>query len=279
MRKYLALSISLLFVGLLCLVQQPSQAFWQSRDSNYNISINVVPTNPPSANLWFWLDGTNSYTETSGTPTTIITVDGTAIGSQLDLSGNARHAYKNGFAPTFKTSILNGFPSARFSGAGLTQLLTSTAPSGNSFSMYVVANQTAYTTPYDGLLSNNDAGISPRYSLLDNGGGPSMRVFNGGDGANATLSINAYHLIAGTADNTGSFPTQLQIDNNTLSTANATGGGGLGTGVSIGLFFNGYWTGDVLEVLLYTSVHSFNSGDGLLARQYLNGKYNLGLPF
>jgi len=41
-RKYLSLSLLLFLIGLLCLAQQPSKAFWQSRDSNYNKSASVA---------------------------------------------------------------------------------------------------------------------------------------------------------------------------------------------------------------------------------------------
>lgn len=47
MRKYLSYFILLFIIELLCLTQQSSKAFWQSRDSNYNQSIAAGGTVAP----------------------------------------------------------------------------------------------------------------------------------------------------------------------------------------------------------------------------------------
>lgn len=251
-------------------------------DSNIvSQTISTTVTSPPSMALWGWWDTGLSYTETSGTPSTPISADGTQSGSQIDRSGNGNHLYAagglSGFGPIYKTNIINGLPAARYNTPAVAghQMLTTGSPTGNSFSIFAVAKQTSINQPYDGLISSTD--LNPRYFIGGGGGAADLRIFNGGTGAVAAFSANTFHLVAGTIDNTGSFPTTLQIDNNTKVTANATGGGVLGAQVSIGLFFNGYWTGDIVELLLYTAVLDPSSGDGLLARKYLNNKYNLGL--
>ncbi len=233
------------------------------------------PATAPSTNLWSWWSADQSYTETSGTPTTLITVDGTAIGSQLDRSGNGRHIYQTVTLPVFKTNVLNSLPGARYI-AGTSMATNAVQPSGNSFTIYAVVNRTA-SNNFASIVTNDDATLSPRYLIVDNGSG-GLRIFNGGYNTAVAMSSTTYHLVAASIDNTGSFPVNLKIDNGADNTENVTGGGNLGAShVTIG-FFNGVsWVGDIVEILFYTAVHSFGSGDGLLARQYLNNRYALGL--
>lgn len=281
-RLLMLLSAWLLFIGLACIsqAQPPSLGFppgmFQNRASE-GIGGCVVPN---LTNNWGWWAAINSYTETSGTPTTLITADGTQIGSQIDLGGSGNHLYAGGagvLGPIYKTNIVNSLPSARYLAASLTEMLATGTPSGNSFSMFVVANETAYNTVGDGLITSNDAGLNPRWALFNDGGGPNIKAFNGGDGASAAFSQNTYHLIAATIDNTGSFPTTIQVDNNSNVAANTAGGGGLGTQFRVGAFFNRYWTGDILEIIFNLAIQPSNTGAGLCNRQYLNSRYNLGL--
>ncbi len=231
---------------------------------------------PPSTALWGWWDAEHSYTETTGTPTTLITSDGAAIGSQIDRSGSGHHIYQTsaGAKPLYKTGIINSLPIARFDGSN-DLFLGASAPSGNSFSIYAVVARLGGGN-FAAIITNDDAGLSPRYLVSDRGGGD-LQVFNGGWG-NPTNALGlTYHLVAATVDNTGAFPVAIQLDVDTPVTNNVTGGGGLGTAIQVGSFFTGFWNGDIAEILFYTAVHTLSSGDGLLARQYLNTKYNLGL--
>lgn len=229
---------------------------------------------PNLTNAYVWVSSDQSYVEDSGTPTTLITVDGTPIGSQLDRSGNGNHLYQAVVKPTFKTNILNSLPAARYNGTTDFLAGTSGGPTGNSFSMYLVVNRTTDNAGA-GMISNDNAGLNPRFSIFGDGSG-GVQVFNGGNGTASAMSSATYHLVAGSTDNTGSFPGIIQVDNNTAVPTNLPGSGGLGN-VLLGRFFNRFWAGDIVEVILSTAVQSFSAGAGLCNRQYLNSRYNLGL--
>lgn len=236
---------------------------------------------PPSTGLWAWYDAAYSYTETSSTPTTLITSDGTATGSGFDRSGGGHHVYQTSGAakPTFKTNIINGLPVWRFATAS-SQFLTAAAVPSHTVVIYCVINPTTWAN-LRGIVGVGGDNSNPRAVLNQSstGGGASPRIalFNGGYGAvsdQATLT-NA-HLIAASI---GAASSTLKVDNNSDITA-AVAGGGAGSNTELGSNTgnSGYFNGDIAEVLIYTATtHNFASGDGLLARQYLNTKYNLGL--
>ncbi len=244
--------------------------------SNTETKTLAASSGPPATALYGWWNAENSFTETSGTPTTPVAPDGD-IGSLLDLSTNGHHVYQTTGAlkPQYKTGILNSLPAARFDGSAYLQ--GATGPTGNSFSMYAVVNRTA-DVALGAIISQDDGSINPRYLMGDSGSG-GVEIFNGGIGAVATMASTTYHMVAGNVDNTGAFPTQIKVDNGTTVTTNSTGGGFTGTSFDIGALaiFSRYWNGDILEVLIYEAVHDFSTGDGLAVRQYLNTRYNLGL--
>lgn len=277
MRKAIALSLALFLVGIWSLAQAQSpqvrQMLLLGAGKQAGGASGCVAPNLTSN--WFWTDAVHSYTEGSGTPTTLITTDGTTIGSQFDLGGGGHHLYGGTVGPTYKTNILNALPSSRYSAVGLTSMATASAPTGNNASIYIVANQTAVFQPYDGLISNGPSDLSPRFAILTNNSG-FLGPFNGGYGASPAFSANTYHLIAVTIDNTGSFPTVIQLDNNAANIANAAGGGSLGN-TNVGVFFNGIWNGDIIEIIFNLAVQPLSTGAGLCNRQYLNSRYNLGL--
>ena len=84
---------------------------------------------------------TESYTETSGTPTTLITPsDGTAIGSWKDLKEVEMVDTRirlPGQKPTYKVNIKNGYPSALFAAASSKYLRVGSVPNTTT-TVYIV---------------------------------------------------------------------------------------------------------------------------------------------
>jgi hypothetical protein len=241
-----------------------------------------TPSTPPLTNLWgWWFAHGGSYTEVSGTPTTLISADGTAIGSLKDQSGNARHFYRSA-SPTYKTGILNGLSIARFSGAS--QYMAAASMAATPVSVYAVALQSTFNGAAMVISGNNNL---PTYGMEDvtSAGGGTIGCFygNGGAGANTPgITIgNATWFLCGITLTGVSASETLKVRVNAGSDqSNAVDASGSNSGNFLMGAYNGsiFWIGDIAEVLAYTgTVHNMGSGDGLLVRQYLNLKYGLGL--
>lgn len=230
---------------------------------------------PPTTNLWGWWNATESYTETSGTPTTLITSDGTAIGSWKDLSGNGRHAYQTtaGQKPTYKVNIKNGYPSALFAAASSKYLRVGSVPTYNPTTVYIVYNLTTWVSTR-ALFGNDQA--APAHLINHVGSANQVKSYNNGYGTasdNGTGWHMYYSRVNGTAGTS-------RIDNNSNASSTFTGGGNAGTDVELGANTGNSWYYDdyISEVLLYTADHTDpTTGDALIVRQYLNDKYALGL--
>lgn len=241
---------------------------------------------PPTTGLWGWWSAAEAYTQTSGTPSTLITTDGTAIGSLKDLSGNGRHFYQTTTAakPAFKTNIVNGLPSWRTANGDYMDT-TGNAPPGSPYdvSIYCVIKPSGFEQNAGVLCTNNDSSTYQiwsdnaastgqwlaRYGNLSGASQASLQTYANGSVAIMAISMKLSNKIYH-AKNGGSA---------LASTGNApsTPGGG-GTVMRLCRFAgNGYFIGDMCEMLFYTSYHgNMATGDGLAVRQYLNAKYNLG---
>lgn len=231
---------------------------------------------PPLTNLWGWWSAEEAYTETSGTPTTLITVDATAIGSLKDLSGNGRHMYQTTAAdkPTFQTAEFGAFPSIRNATTDFMTTAAGVFPTlDGTYSVYIVFRCTTYGTN-SALFSVNSN--TPAFMLYQNGASGDIAL--GYTAATLTVNypINVTHLLGGTWAPSGTF--YLAKDGGAPSSVASPANAGSCTLVYIGKFGTGNsFQGEIAEVLFYDASHGNpNAGDGLLARQYLDAKYGLG---
>lgn len=230
---------------------------------------------PPTTNLWGWWSADYSYTETSGTPTTLITSDGTAIGSWFDRSGNGRHAYQTtaGQKPTYKTSIKNGLPAALFAAASSKYLSVGSAPTYNPTTVYIVFNMTTWAGSRC-LIANT--AVNPAHLIGTHTSANKLAQYNnsyGTDFENGTGWHLVYSRVNGTAGT-------ARIDNNSNTSSTFSGGGSAGSTLQLGANTGNsfYWDDYICEMLLYTADHTDpTAGDSLLVRQYLNSRYALGL--
>lgn len=244
---------------------------------------------PPQTSLWGWWMGSEAYTETSGTPTTKQTTNLGAIGSLKDMSGNGRHFYQaTGSAkPAYiAASVFNSLPGFRIaSGDSMdtnAQVIPSTAPC--HFSLYCVLRPTGWNgnaglfcTPNDSSIiqAGWTTGTTDEYTArYGNDSGSQRNILKWAQGANhlihmsQALSSIIYHTDNGLGGVNG-YPTAPSTS------------GGSGSSQRLGRFAgNGYFIGDIAELLVYTAYHRDGSGgDGFLAKQYLDWKYNLGLGY
>jgi hypothetical protein len=229
---------------------------------------------PPPANLWGWWSAEYAYTETSGTPSTLITSDGTAIGSLKDLSGNGHHAYQAtaGNKPTYKTGIKNGCPAVLFTSASAKYIATTGVPTLQPTTLFVVVNLTTWATAK--AVFSTEA-MSPAFGLFTYSSANNFAQYNGGFGTTFENGTG-WHLIYSRIN--GSSGT-ARIDNNS-NTSSSLAAGGTGSTIQLGgNTSNSFYYDDyICEWLFYNADYSDpTSGDALLARQYLNSKYALGL--
>jgi hypothetical protein len=124
-------------------------------------------------------------------------LDGAAVASWPDLSGNANHAAQAtaGNKPTYKTNIVNGYPVVRFAAASA-KFLNLTAPiAGQVFTCFAVIKPTAFggSSP---ILSGDTGAFQFRYSstrLQE-----LVKSFVANIGASTTaLSTSAFSVIDG----------------------------------------------------------------------------------
>lgn len=239
---------------------------------------NEVILEAPTTNLWAHWEATEAYTETSGTPSTLITSDGTAIGSLLDKSGNGRHLYQSTAAakPTYKTSIFNStYPAIRNAAGDYMALTSGGNPGGTNLSVYAVINRTS-EAGLRALLG--DAAGTPNYMIWDGNpaGTNQVRAYrkNAQGSTDTNLTNSADHLLAVVFAGTSST---IRVDDNSNSTG-TTGAGGGTSDLYLGKYDGqSSWIGDIAEMLIYDTNHTVTSGDGLLVRQYLDQKYALSL--
>jgi len=243
-------------------------------------------TEPPMTDLWAWYHAEEAYTETSGTPTTLQTTDNADVGSLKDLSGNGYHVYQTvaGEKPHYLTNQQNGLPGIDFDGSNdHLDGATSSFPSGdNTLSIFIVAEWDATAN----LKAIFGAANSARPSMvigfgtsLPNNNVVGFYANNNGDPISGSATIGdqtgTTYLIA--ASRTGTTA-KGAIDAQTTQSITVGGGTG-GSILSLGHYNNNSkYNGRIFEVLFYDAyISDFDSGDGLLARQYLDQRWGLGL--
>lgn len=247
---------------------------------------------PPGTDMWAWYMGSEAYTETSGTPTTKQTTDAGAIGSLKDMSGNGRHMYQATTAakPTLvAASAMNSLPAIRtasgdFMATAASTFIPTTSPC--NFSLYAVlrptgwqSNAALFATDFDpgivmpGWTTSNTDEYCARYG---NDSGSQRNILKWAQGANhlITMSQSLSSIIYHSIDN-------LQGVNG-FPTAPSSTSGGSATKMQLCRFAgNGYFIGDIVELIVYNGNSAYHKdgsgGNGLLVKQYLDWKYNLGL--
>jgi hypothetical protein len=237
-------------------------------------------TNPPFLNLTGWWESTQAYTDVSNTSPCVN--NGDLVYSMKDLSGNNRHLIQptSIYRPEFRKNGTPLFPRINFKGRMSGQL--------NQCDISDLTRPaTIYTVAlYEGSYNCALLSLSPN---ANDGNG--FELYSQGIGG------DDFHLVQIRADTTNGFPTEqldhvdmMQININSSGFISAVIGDNspIDNNISPTPFtqfrFGGatptdtYYNGSLAlyECLLYKSAHSLNSGDGLLVKQYLNAKYNLG---
>ena len=238
------------------------------------------PTEPVTTNLWGWWDATNSYSETSGTPSTPITVDGTNMGSMLDLSGNGRHLYTDPtYKAKFKTSIFGSYPGVDFGNATYDMLTTSSGVKpGDTLSGYIVLIRDSWVQ-----LGAQIGDVNNTLFLAD---GNTAQGFDGVDDLTTggllvdgvvDMTNGTTHLVAFSMAGSGST-TRLKVDDNATTTGTRYSGYDAPGRLQVGRYA-GYncWNGRMAELVIYNVQHDTDAATALLIRQYLDWKYNLEL--
>lgn len=237
----------------------------------------------PTTNLWGHWMGSEVYTETSGTPSTRQTTDGGDIGSLKDMSGNGRHFYQTTAsakphmeeAPTG----FNGEDCIDFTSQYM--VTTGSVYWPDNFSIYVVAERDAWVTL--GVLTGSPtAGTGIFFQDGNAGQGASSPNFYCGNGVPESNAAGPYSLTNGSpflaaGSKDASENTSLRVDDSSTLTGTTYA---FNSTLLMWLGYSGgsaYWNGRLAEFLLYDTAHTFTTGDGLQARQYLNQKYDLGL--
>lgn len=148
----------IVLLGLLCLGR--ADAFWQSRDSNYNINIasggacsGWTPATPSGLIGWYNADSANVSPNTNGSTVTVMT----------DLSSGAHNMAPNGYSgPVYNTTGLGGKPALVFAGGNATGMRTSsdvvTVGTGSSSSIFMLASFLVASTGGPYIAGNGQGG-------------------------------------------------------------------------------------------------------------------------
>lgn len=233
-----------------------------------------APSAPPSTNMKGWYTAEEAYNSADGGGSKI-TTDSTAIYSYKDLSGNGNHLNQasGSYQSLWYGDQRNGYPCGRFNSRN--HLHTKTVNIGNGAKTIVAVLKPiiSWTTgmPYISVYGSA-TGYYPQ--SRDPGGFYVMN--NGSDMFVGNPSFNAYHLWFGVFNGTNSLSC-IDDGDNAIGNAGSSNINGM-TALALGDQYGGY-TGymDFAEMFIYLDALSSDSGNGLLARQYMNGKYNLGL--
>jgi hypothetical protein len=232
----------------------------------------------PRANMFGWWNTQNAYSDYGKTTKC---VNSGTCNVLADLSGNGYDLVANPVSghepqkPTFNTNILNSLPALNFNGS---------SSEGNQLAM--ASSVTAVTVPYTVYMV---------YKIISwTGSSKYILTLNSGNTANYALGSSSPQVrFGGTSDQLGNSTlgfemAMLKYSNdsdagvwiNNTSIINASNSAGslnqiflCSAGLNGSSLANMYF----FEMLVFSSKHNPNTGDGLKVRRYLNDKYALGL--
>jgi hypothetical protein len=224
--------------------------------------------------LWLKADAGTYQERTGASATTPAVADTNPVGSWLDQSGSGNHftATADTRRPLLKTNILNGMPVLRFDGVN-DFLRAATFDPGDSVSLFLVVTPSTTSTTYGLFDSAHDTAGTFRGGSISSGVGV-MEWHNAAPSfnlslpdanpvllefilsLNSTRSVIYYNNAALISTNTNGAITGIAWNQPTIGSVN---GGG-----------EGYFTGDVFEVLLFNSALSASNRQAM--ETYLNSR-------
>lgn len=219
------------------------------------------------SNIWGCWTASEAYSDTACT--TLQTADGGAVAGLKNLygiGGNLTQATGSN-QPVRKNSQVNSLPSILFDGSN--DFLDGAVAVGK-LSAYIVFNPLT-ASGQETLVAGQGGTFRDAFcfsaALLGASGSPT--------GSGDAL-VNSWQQLAAIFNDASSI---YQINNLASQNLNPGNTPFSNTAFRVGMAANNsqYLGGHIAEILAYTAVHDPASGDGLLARQYLNTKYNLGL--
>lgn len=229
---------------------------------------------PPTTNLWGHWHAQEAYDNVDPDSGSLITSDAASVHSLKDLSGNGRHASQSTSSarPTHETSELNGLAGLNFDGSN-DILINSTAFNGD-YTGFVVCKIDTIT---DRAGPTSLRGSSEREFTLRSSGSK-MGAYAGSHMTNGpAVSTATNYLLVWSHDVSAGTCQALADDGTQVSASIGTATGGTNS-FQIGGDSSFKFDGMIYEVLAYEAYFSdLKAGDALLARQYLDDKYNLGL--
>lgn len=199
--------------------------------------------------------------------------DGDAVTQWNDSSGQGNNTTQavGGAQPTYRTSVQNGRPVVRFDGVddNLLTAISSTVPSQASLTVLVCAKTTTVTGAkrFCGYTSGGwSAGLS----------GTAMRFTTAAvkdyDSAASQWDISNFRVMTYIFDS--AFNLNWWNNGKALAQTTHTVDANSSTAAfAIGSSNNEFWTGDIAEVLVYSSALSDN--DRIKVQNYLGSKYGI----
>ncbi len=254
----------------------------------------VVGTNPTiignsgpggvgnSSNNRLWLMANQSVFTDAGTTS--------ASNNQLiqqwnDVSGNGRNGIELTNKPTFMTNIVNSQPVVRFDNAD--RLLATGLTTGNSASVYVVAQYSSLPSTNPGLVQGSPSGLG--FDTNGNNKSIGMWVSNANNAwgravqsdntivnlpTSSALSASTFYSIANVM-NAGTTALNQYIDNTLAGSIAYNGTLKSWTDFGIGRQGGETWNGDIAEVIVYNA--AVNASQRIILSNYLSAKYTTSL--
>ncbi len=230
----------------------------------------VGSTKPPSTSiLYAWYKGDEVYTDAGAT--TKATTSGASIQVWKDSSTNGRDlvATSAGTRPTFQTAQIGTLPAVRFDGVNdfLKRVEATAFPV--KYTIHIVLKRRA-SGGVRGVWCDQGSNTSITFLGTDN----KIAVNTGSNQLNlpfdaATTFQVVTVAVDPTATSTLATGTQSVVSGTLVG---ATRGSGYDFGSA---FYSTYADFDLAEAIIYSEAQTVGSGNGYLARKYLDAKYGL----
>lgn len=237
-------------------------------------------TAPPATNLFGWWEANEVYDNVDPTAGSKITVDGTAVHSWKDLSGNNRHLSQATASrrATFATNELGAQPSVSFDGSDDWYSYAQALPS--SFSAYTVVSVAAGAGDRDAILSGTSG--AEKWLGVRTGSPDKIQMYAGSwqPSSGTDISNDTYILVGCAYENVAGDNTTIVIDDDTPATGPAGTSGATGD-IRLGGYSNSStytFTGNIAAMVVYdTPDADLDIKTSARVRNWLNSEYNLGL--